>query len=122
MRRPWGQAGTWCQATGRRRGGRTPKIPGLADARDPPAALAPDPDSIADISKGMPQLAACIPPKHLVAGRADDAGRLRGWAEMRLAQTIIQMTAGRTGIHPLDRKACVRHNLARRVSYLRKNG
>lgn len=70
----------------------------------------------------MPRLAARMPHKRLVAGRADDAGCLRGLAEARPAQTIIATTTGRTVVHPLDREARIRHNLARPVFYLRKNG
>src|SRR3712207_2688214 len=62
--------GEWEQAVGRSRGGRTSKVPCLADDRGRPVAFALTPGNVADITRAVPLLSAVAPPRRLIADKA----------------------------------------------------
>ena len=113
--------GEWAQAVGRSRGGRTSKVHCVADHRGRPVAFALTPGNVADITMAVPLLEAASPPKRLIADKAYDAERLRGWLKARRVKAVIPSTAVRTTPHPLDHKAYRRRNLIERPFCRLKN-
>jgi Transposase DDE domain len=75
--------GEFAEAIGRSRGGRTSKIPALADDRGSPIAVALTPGNVADITMAAPLLGAVARPKRLLADKAYDADCLRKWLKQR---------------------------------------
>jgi IS5 family transposase len=75
--------GSSSEAISRSRGGRTTKIPALADDRGSPVAVALTPVYVADITMAAPLLGAVARPKRLLADKAYDADSLRKWLKQR---------------------------------------
>jgi transposase len=102
------------QAIGRSRGGRTSKIHCMADDRGRPVAFALTPGSVADITMALPLLSAVAHPKRLIADKADDADRLRGWLQERGIEAVIPGRAARAVVYRLTRVAYRRRNIIER--------
>lgn len=121
-RRPWEGAllgggfkkGEWQKAIGRSRGGRTSKIPCLADDQGRPVAFALTPGNVADISGAIPLLEGGAPSRRLIADKAYEADRLRRWLRERRIKAVIPSTASRNTPYPLDCRAYRRRNLIER--------
>jgi len=113
--------GEWMQALGVSRGGRTTKIHCLADPRGRIVAVALTPGNIADISMAQPMLEALAPKHRLIADKAYDADRLRGWLDERGIEAVIPGRASRNAAYPLNRAAYRRRNIIERMFGKLKN-
>jgi transposase len=87
----------------------------LADAQGRPVAFVLTPGNIADISMAIPLLEGMAPPKRLLADKAYDADKLRGWLKKRRIKAVIPSTASRAKPYPLDRTAYRRRNVIERL-------
>ncbi len=108
------EKGEFSQAAGVSRGGRTTKIHCLADGSGRIAAIALTPGNIADITMALPLLSAVAHPKRLIADKADDADRLRGWLQERGIEAVIPGRAARAVVYRLTRVAYRRRNIIER--------
>jgi transposase len=113
--------GEFAEAIGRSRGGRTSKIPALADDRGSPVAVALTPGNVANITMAAPLLGAIARPKRLLADKAYDADCLRKWLKQRKVKAVIPSTAARRTPYPLDSRAYKRRNLIERMFCKLKN-
>lgn len=109
------------QAVGVSRGGRTTKIHCLADACGRIVAIALTPGNVADISMALPMLEAFAPTRRLIADKAYDADRLRGWLKDRGIEAVIPGRAARDVVYPLNRAAYRRRNVIERMFGKLKN-
>ena len=68
----------------------------MADTYGRPVAFGLTPGNTADISMAVPLMEAVARPKRLIADKAYDAERLRGWLAERRITAVIPSTATRT--------------------------
>jgi transposase len=115
------EKGEWTQAVGVSRGGRTTKIHCMADTRGRIVAIALAPGNIADISMATPLLDVLAPTKRLLADKAYDADRLRGWLSERGVEAVISARSTRASVYLINKAACQRRNVIERMFGTIKN-
>jgi transposase len=62
----------------------------------------------------QPLLEALAPSKRLIAGKAYDADRLRGWLDARGVEAVIPARATRASVYPINKAAYRRRNVIER--------
>jgi transposase len=93
----------------------------LADDQGRPVAFALTPGNVADISMAVPLLQGIAWPRRLIADKAYDADKLRGWLKARRIKAVIPSNATRRTPYPLDRAAYRRRNVIERMFGKLKN-
>jgi transposase len=101
---------------------------GLGDPCGRLVAVALTPGNVADITMAQPLLEALAPSlaakprrqalapcKRLIADKAYDADRLRGWLDARGVEAVIPARATRASVHPINKAAYRRRNVIERM-------
>jgi transposase len=107
--------GTFQQAIGRSRGGRTTKIHALTDAEGRPRVLLLSPGNTNDIALAPSLVAAAGPIKQLIADKAYDANSLRQLLADQRAKAVIPSTASRRTPIPYNKTIYRQRNLIERM-------
>jgi transposase len=107
--------GTFEEAIGRSRGGRTTKIHALTDAEGRPRVLLLSPGNINDIVLAPALIAAAGPIKCLIADKAYDANSLRQLLANQGAKAVIPSTASRNQPIPYNKAIYRQRNLIERM-------
>jgi transposase len=107
--------GTFQQAIGRSRGGRTTKIHALTDAEGRPRVLLLSPGNTNDIALAPSLVAAAGPIKRLIADKAYDANSLRQLLADQRAKAVIPSTASRRTPIPYNKTIYRQRNLIERM-------
>ncbi|HSH62955.1 MAG TPA: IS5 family transposase [Methyloceanibacter sp.] len=110
-----GGKGTFREAIGRSRGGRTTKIHALTDAEGRPRVLLLSPGNVNDIALAPALLAAAGPIKHLIADKAYDANSLRRLLAGQGAKAVIPSTTSRNRPIPYNKALYRQRNLIERM-------
>ena len=107
--------GTFQQAIGRSRGGRTTKIHALTDAEGRPRVLLLSPGNTNDIALASSLVAAAGPIKRLIADRAYDANSLRQLLANQGTGAVIPSTESRRQPIPYNKAIYRQRNLIERM-------
>jgi transposase len=87
----------------------------LSDKKGRPIVLAVTGGQVADI-KVLPNLLEAVPaPQYLLADKAYDADKLRGWLIERGTTPVIPNKDNRTFLHPFDAKRYKDRNVVERM-------
>lgn len=93
----------------------------MADDQGRPIAFALTPGNVADITMAIPIMEGLPCPKRLLADKAYDADKFRGWLMKRRINAVIPSNATRNKPYPLDRGAYRRRNVIERMFGKLKN-
>jgi transposase len=107
--------GTFREAIGRSRGGRTTKIHALTDAEGRPRVLLLSPGNINDIALAPALIAAVGPIRRLIADKAYDANSLRQLLSAQGATAVIPSTMSRRQPIPYNKVTYRQRNLIERM-------